>query len=532
MIKEKTKKSTFPGYSPEDNPHDCFYVAEKADEVVSFFKERLTFIEGEKAGHPFIPEPWQENILRALFGWYRPDGTRRYREAFLFVPRKNGKTPFCAGIINYVAYCEGEPGAQIYSSAGDREQASLIYRHASEMIYANAALSKHARTYKSLKSIEFFGGGVIYKALSAEANTKHGLNAQLIVNDELHIQPDRDLVDTLETATASRRQPIIVHITTAGFDKHSICYEKYDYACKIRDGVIDNPYFLPVIYEASPGDDWRDEKTWQKANPNYGVSVNVDYLRKECKEAVDVPAKENTFKRLHLNIWTEQETRWLSKEAWSECFEDYSEADLEGQPCYGGLDLSSTTDLTVFTLYFPMVHKVLCYCFAPKENAMRREKKDKVPYLLWAKDGYIELTDGNAVDYDFIRSKINKLKERFDIRSIGIDPWNAVGLINNLVSDRFEILKVPQRITHLTFPAKELEKLIALRTIRHNNNPVLNWCISNVSVTQDAAGNIMPSKAKSTERIDCVSALLNSIAVCAMKPVQQSVYEERGAIVL
>lgn len=522
-----------PNYSPWDNPHDCILDVEKAKEVIEFFHNELVFIEGKRAGTPFELELWQQSIVAALFGWFRPDGTRRYREAFIFVPRKNGKTPYCAGIIDYVGFCDGEPGAQIYSSAGERDQAALTFRHAAGMIARNRTLSKCSRTYRTYKSIEYGSDGTtVYKALSADADTKHGQNIHVVVNDELHVHKTRDLIDTLETGTASREQPLIIHITTAGFDKETICREKYDYACKVRDGIIDDPYFLPVIYEAQEGDDWTSEETWKKANPNYGVSVSPEYIRKACKEAEEIPAKENTFKRLHLNIWTEQDVRWLSKEVWDECGSDYTEDDLYGKVCYGGLDLSSTTDLSCFVLFFPDTGSILCYPFAPHDGAHRRGRRDKAPYIDWHRDGFIELTPGDVIDYDRIRTKINELDKKFNIQAVAIDRWNATQISTQLDGDGFKVIPMGQGYASMSAPSKEMEKLVLERAIKHNRHPAMNWCISNISIEQDAAGNIKPSKKKSPERIDCVVALVNAIAGCLVEPINESIYETRGVLTL
>ena len=519
------------GYDPYESAGDCYFDEKAAQAVVDFFSDELELIEGKCAGKPFQLEGWQQKIVRNLFGWKRPDGTRRYREAFIFVPRKNGKTPFCAGLINYVAFCDGEPGAQIYSAAGEREQAALVFRHAAGMIARNPVLSALSRVYRTFKSIEFGGGATVYKALSADADTKHGLNAHLVINDELHVQPNRDLVDTLETATASRLQPLIVHITTAGFDRSTICYEKYDYAKKVRDGIIENPSFFPVIYEAEPTDDWRLESTWVKANPNLGVSVELDYLRQACEEAKQIPAKENTFKRLHLNIWTEQDVRWLSQERWDT---------LAGRvntetPCFAGLDMSTTTDLTAFVLVFKdgERYSVKPFFFAPRENAINREKKDGVPYLTWARQGFLELTEGNVVDYDYVRRRINEIGREYEIKGIAADRWNATQLIVQLAGDGFELVPFGQGFASMSGPCKKLEEIILGENLTHDNNPVMNWCVSNVCVKEDPAENIKPIKSKKTERIDGVVALVMGLGLCIQEEVSRpSVYENRGVSLL
>lgn len=521
-----------PVYDPINTAGDCWFDSESAENAVGFFRDNLCFIEGEKAGQPFELELWQQSIIINLFGWKRPDGTRRYREAFIFVSRKNGKTPLAAGIINYVAFCDGEPGAQIYSSAGEREQAALVFRHASGMIYRNPELVKRSKIYRSFKSIEFYSGATIYKALSADADTKHGLNAHLVINDELHIQPNRDLVDTLETSTASRRQPLIIHITTAGFDKHTICYEKYDYACKVRDGIINDTKMLPIIYETEEGDDWTDEKVWYKANPNLGISVSLDYLRSACKEAQDIPAKENTFKRLHLNIWTEQETRWLSMDKWRQC--ECIDYDLTGCTGFAGLDLSSNKDITAFVMVFDIDGRyfVLPRFWIPKDNAHDREKRDGVPYIQWAKDGYIRMTPGNVIDYETVISDIMKDFEKYKIRNTAFDRFAFESIRQrflNLGVEQDKFISFGQGYVSMSQPMKETEKLILSGNMVHNNNPVLTWMASNVAVSQDAAGNVKPDKARSKEKIDGVVALIMAVGLLITQPQEEeSIYETRG----
>lgn len=526
-----------PGYDPEKTAGDCEYIPAKADHISDYFLSELVFIEGGKAGQPFRLEDWQESIIKNLYGWYRPDGTRRYRTAFIFVPRKNGKTPFCAGIVDYMLFCDDEPGSQVYSAAGEREQAALCYRHAAGMIERNPDMAKRCRTYRTYKSIEAYNGNAVYKALSADSETKHGLNAQCIIVDELHVQPNRDLVDTLVTSTASRRQPLLIYITTAGiYNKTSICWEIYDYACKVRDGLIDDPYFLPVIYEADKDDDWTDEDVWAKANPNLGVSVSLDYLRGECKKAQELPAYQNTFRRLHLNQWTEQDVRWIPMDKWESCAAKFDESDLLGRECFLGIDMSSTTDLSGLSLVFPWekgFYRTLFYAFAPEDNAKKREDRDRVPYLQWAREGHLILTPGNIVDYDFVRKFIKRLAGKFQIREIAMDPWNSTQLQTQLTDDGFTVIKFRQGYVSMTAPCKELEKLILAGLIQHNNNPVANWCMSNVAVDMDPAGNLKPNKSKSTERIDIVVALLEGLGQAMVAPEKvTSVYEKRGLLIL
>ena len=306
-----------PGYDPQATAGDCWFDEEAADKVVGFFADCLVHVKGEFAGRPFLLEPWQQAIVANLFGWKRPDGTRRYREAFIFVPRKNGKSILAAGICIYMLFCDGEWGAEIYCAAAERDQAALVFDVAKQMVNHEPVLRDACRIYTKAITIESMGS--TFKAISADASTKHGYNAHCAVIDELHAQKNRELVDVLITSTGARRQPLIVHITTSDFERPSICNEKHDYASKVRDGIIEDRAFLPVIYEAGRDDDWTNPEVWAAVNPNYGVSISKEYLAHECQRAQEAPTYENTFKRLHLNIRTEQDVRWISMERWERC---------------------------------------------------------------------------------------------------------------------------------------------------------------------------------------------------------------------
>lgn len=519
-----------PGYDSVATAGRCTFDAKAADDAVAFFHECLRFIEGDKAGSPFDLEPWQQAVVGNLFGWMRPDGTRRYRECFIEVPRKNGKTPWAAGMMCLAGFCDNEPGAQIYSAAAEREQAALIYRHAAEMIAREPELAKRCRTYRTFKSIEF-GSGSFYRALSSDSETKHGYNSHFVVVDELHAQPNRDLVDVLRTSTGTRRQPMIIYITTAGFDRNSICYEIYDYACKVRDGIVKDESFLPVIYEAGEKDDWTDPKVWRKANPNLGVSVSVDYLKRECERAKETPTYENTFRRLHLNQWTEQDVRWLPMDKWDTCTGNIGYGDLVGQSCYAGLDLSTTTDTAAFVMYFPEERACIRRTFIPSDRAHERERRDRVPYVTWANQGLLTMTAGSTQDYDKIRAAINEDAKTFDIKSIAADRWNAQQIITQLEGDGFQMVAFGQGFASMSGPSKELERLVISRELQHMGDPVLRWMASNCAAELDAAGNIKPSKKKSRDRIDGIVALVMGIGLAGVQPADTgSVYETRGVL--
>lgn len=480
-----------------------------ADNAVAFFAECLTHVTGEWRGKPFVLSDWQADIVRNIFGWKRADGTRKYRTVFIAVPRKAGKTTLAAGLALYALYCDGEPGAQVINAAADREQAALCFEAAQGMVKNEPELESRSNVYR--RSIVVPGSGSAYKVISSEAYSKHGMSCSYIGADELHAWPNRELWDVLTTSTGARRQPLSVVTTTAGYDRHSLCFELWDYALKVRDGIVEDDSFLPVIYAADKEDAWDDPATWAKAHPGLGISVKEEYFAQECAKAKALPSYENTFRRLLLNQWTEQDTRWLSMDAWDACADELP--DLAGVTCYAGLDLSSTTDITALVLAFPVGGTVYLkpYFWIPQDGIEKRVRRDRVPYDVWVRDGLIEATPGAVIDYEFIRAKLATLADQFHIKEIAIDRWNATQLSTQLDGDGFEVVGFGQGFASMAGPTKELERLIIGKEIAHGGNPVMRWMASNVSVEGDAAGNIKPSKKKSTERIDGIVATIMAI---------------------
>lgn len=504
-----------------------------ADKACEFFEKYLRHIKGEWAGQPFHLEPWQrDKVIRPLFGWKKEDGLRRYRTAYIEIPRKAGKSTLSAGIALLLLFADGEAGAEIYSAAADRDQARIVFGAAQEMVSHSPALNKRSQRYKN--SIVVPSTASTYRVLSADVHTKHGLNAHGVIFDELHVQPDRELWDVLTTSTGARRQPLVVAITTAGHDRHSICYELHAYSKRLLEGVLVDDTFLPVIFSADPEDDFKLESTWKKAHPGYGVTIKKDYFEAEAKKAAEMPRYENTFKRLLLNVWTEQATRWLQMDSWDKCAGNVVESELEGKECWGGLDLSSTTDLTALNLVFPIEDKLkaLWWFFMPEENVKRASQRDHVPYDQWIRDGHIIATPGNVTDYDFIRVKLNRLAEIYNIKEVAFDRWNAIQLTVQLVGDGIKTVPFGQGFGSMSSPSKELEKYVTGQTLEHGANPVARWMASNVSIKQDAAGNIKPEKDKSTGRIDGIVALIMSIGAMNLAPADPGfVYNTRGVFV-
>jgi phage terminase large subunit-like protein len=513
---------------------EFWFDAGAAELAVDFFRECLVHTKGELAGQPLRLAPWQaEQIIRPLFGWKRADGTRRYREAYIEVPKKNGKSTLAAGIALYMLFADGEIGAEVYSCAGDKDQARIVFNDAKLMRAMSPELRKRSRAYKD--AIAVLPTASKYQVLSSDAPTKHGLNPHAILFDELHVQPNRELWDTVTTGVAARRQPLIVAITTAGYDRASLCWEKHDYALKVRDGSIADPHFLAVIYAASEQDDWRDPATWAKANPNYGLSVKPEYFLGQIKKAEDSLAYLNTFKRLHLNLWTESLTRWLPPDGWQACGGLVDADALAGRPCYAGLDLSTTTDLTAFALLFPpaageALWSLLTYFWCPEAMIRRRSQRDRVPYDVWAREGFLRSTPGDVVDYDIVRSDIRALGTRYRIHEIAYDRWNASQLVTQLQEDGARLTPFGQGFASMSAPTKDFEKLIVGQKLRHGDQPVLRWMAANVVLAKDAADNWKPTKAKSTGRIDGVVASIMALG-CALRQGGPSIYERRGVVV-
>ena len=481
------------------------------DRAVRFINN-LTHTKGEWAEQPFALRPWQEAILQPLFGTLRADGRRRYRTCYVEIPRKNGKTELAAAVALYMLLGDGEQGAEVYSAAVDREQASLVFNVAAQMVRNDPELSAVCEIIDSRRRIYCARTNSFYVAIPAEAPGRHGYNASAVIYDELHAAPNRDLYDVLATSTGARRQPLTFVITTAGWDRHSICYELHDYALKVRDGIIRDETFLPVLYGAPDDADWLDEAVWRACNPALDDFRSLEEMRVAGLRAREVPGQQNVFRRLYLCQWTEQANRWIDMAVWDE--NDGAPPALEGRPCYAGLDLSTTQDITALTLYFPDEDgggDVLSYFWLPEETVRLRARRDRVPYDVWARDGYIEVTEGNVVDYDVVRAEINALGERYELREIAIDRWNSTQLQTQLMGDGFTVVAFGQGFAAMTAPTKELERLVLERKLRHGGHPVLRWMASNVAVRQDAAGNLKIDKATSTERVDGMVALAMAV---------------------
>ena len=508
----------------------------EASRVVRAFPALFRHHKGEWAGRAFELEAWQQFLVAQVFGWRAKDGRRRFRKAYVEVPRKNGKSQIAAGVGLLLLCADGEPGAEVYSAATKRDQALLVHDEATRMVKSSPALARRVGAFRH--NLHVTATHSKFEPLSADFNTLDGLNPHGVIVDELHAHRSRDLLDVLETAMGARRQPLLFLITTAGHGRASVCWELHEYGRQVLEGTVEDPSFLAYIAGADAGDDWTEPATWRKANPNLGVSIKLDFLRRECKRAQEIPAYQNAFRRLYLNQWTTQETRWLDMAKWRECGAEFDPEYLSELRCWAGVDLSTTTDISSCALVFEpddedLVH-VLSFSWIPGDNIAARVRRDRVPYDAWSRDGHLTATDGNVIDHDYIRHTIAQdLKAAFPyLEVVGYDPWNATKWAIDLEGDGVPVVQIRQGYKTMSPACKELERLVLGGYLRHNNNPVLTWAMDNVMITQDPAGNIKPAKAKATERIDPAVDLITAIATMLEFRDEPSIYESRGILTL
>ena len=492
------------------------------------FINALTHTKGKFAGEKFGLRDWQEAIVRKLFT-LRADGLRQYRTGLLMLPRKNGKTELAAAIALYGLLADGEIGAEVYSAAADKDQAALVFNVAAQMVRNDPFWRTQCEIVDSQKRIVYRKTGSFYRAISAEAYSKHGFNASMVIYDELHAAPTRDLYDVLNTSMGARVQPLMFAISTAGFDRTSILWELYDHAKKVQENPDLDPAFCPMLFEAPQDADWTDEAVWHAANPALGDFRSLEEMRITAKRAKAIPAQQNTFRRLYLNQWTEQDERWIDLALWDACNGAVDLDELKGRECYAGLDLASTKDVTAFVLVFPNEDgtvDVVPHFWIPSDTMQARVKRDRVPYDAWVRDEYMHVTDGNVCDYDRVREDIRELAEQYDIKEIAYDRWGATHLVTQLQADGASCVPVGQGFSSLSAPTKELDKLLAGGALRHAGHPVLRWMAGNVAVEQDAAGNLKPSKSKSREKIDGIVALIMAVDRMTRHMDASSVWEQ------
>ena len=513
------------------------YDKSAADYAVMFI-ENLCHTKGTWAGKPFELIDWQEQIIRDLFGTLKPNGYRQFNTAYIEIPKKQGKSELAAAVALLLTCGDGEERAEVYGCAADRQQAAIVFDVAADMVRMCPALNKRVKILASQKRLIYTPTNSFYQVLSAEAYSKHGFNIHGVVFDELHTQPNRKLFDVMTKGSGdARMQPLYFLITTAGTDTHSICYETHQKAKDIIEGRKIDPTFYPVIYGADESDDWTDPKVWKKANPSLDITVGIDKVKAACDSAKQNPGEENAFRQLRLNQWVKQAVRWMPMEKWDKCTFSVDEDELEGRVCYGGLDLSSTTDITSFVLVFPPLDEedkyiILPYFWIPEDNLTLRVNRDHVPYDVWERQGCLQTTEGNVVHYGFIEQFIERLGERFNIREIAFDRWGAVQMVQNLEGMGFTVVPFGQGFKDMSPPTKELMKLVLEQKIAHGGHPVLRWNMDNIYIRTDHAGNIKADKEKSTEKIDGAVATIMALdrAIRCGNDHGASVYDDRGLL--
>lgn len=511
---------------------------EKAAHAVDFIN-CLKHTKGRWRDVPFELLPWQDRIIRDVFGTVKENGYRQYNTAYVEIPKKNGKSELAAGVALYMTCGDGEWGAEVYGCASDRQQASIVFDVAVDMVDQCPALKKRMKPVMSVKRLVYKPTNSFYQVLSAEAYTKHGLNVHAVIFDELHAQPNRELFDVMTKGSGdARTQPLFFLITTAGTDRNSVCFEQHQKAEDIILGRKIDPSFYPVIYGASDDADWSSEKVWYEANPSLGHTIDIEKVKNAYLSAKDNPAEENIFRQLRLNQWVKQSTRWMQMEKWDDCAFPVDERELIGRECYGGLDLSSSIDITAFVLVFPPrddaeKYIILPYFWIPEKNMNLRVRRDHVPYDVWEKQGCLMTTEGNVIHYGFIENFIEDLGKKFHIREIAFDRWGAVQMVQNLEGLGFTVIPFGQGFKDMSPPSKRLMELVLEKKIAHGGHPVLRWMMDNIFVRTDPAGNIKPDKEKSTEKIDGAVATVMALdrAIRNGGTGSGSVYDDRGILV-
>jgi len=530
--------------------------AVKADRVCAFFPRFCSHSKGELAGQSFQPLDYQlQLILRPIFGWVDQDGLRRFRKAYIEIPKKNGKTQLVAGLALYMLLGDNEPGAEVYVAAADREQARILFDAAKSMVEANPALSKRLIVYRN-RIVRRDDSAAFFQVLSAEAATKHGPNIHCLIIDELHAQPDRELFETLTRGVIARRQPLILLITTAGDDDESICYEEYDYARRVLSGTIQDERHLPVIFEAGQKEDWSSPSVLERVNPGVGTTIKLETLLASALEAKNEPRKRNDFVRYHTNRWTNQATAWIPIEWFDACRETLDDAELVTLECGAGLDLAQKWDLAAFVVCFrkylkttesievvaedeagKAVKKSIAinyklyarpYFWIPENTLREHQRNDGVPYEQWLEQGIITATEGDIIDYNRIYSdiidKILPCYPKLKQGTVGYDPAFATDIATKLRDvGGLQTLEVLQNYKMLSEPSQIIEALIKGKRFAHDGHRVYRWNWENVSIKTDDAGRIRPVKPKrASKRVDGAVATIMADKVLSLQPPKPS----------
>ena len=481
-----------PNYDPYEDAGDIYYYCDKtADKYVNFIKQEIKFTKDKWKGKPFIPAPFQEDLLRCLFGWLRKsDGLRRYSTLFLYIPRKNGKSELIAAIAVAIMFLDNVNDGEIYIGARDRGQALTLYNMARSMVHQNPSLSNEVTPYATTKELRADWDSTKIQAISSDALSIHSLSPSVGIIDEVHAQPNGDLIDALETGMGAREQPLMIYITTADIDRPSVCNEELEYAEGVRDRKFIDPRYLPIIYQTPKDADWRNEEVWKAVNPNYPVTPSKDFMEKAVKKASKSLRKLSSFKRYNLNMKTNNLEGWLDMDDWKAGHEEYEEEELYGMECFAGIDLSSTRDMTNLSLLFDNGRTIAR--FYVSKYSVENDKTGH--YEEWVEEGLLVIAGDKSIDYEYLKSDLLKLRDLVTIRQVAYDPYNATQLSKRLEEEYdFEMVKFGQGIASINEPAKAFEVDVVEGNLKHNNE-VLDWQASNVMIYTDANQNIKPMK--------------------------------------
>lgn len=533
------------------NEHDeravangCRFDIKRAEHVRDFFRNYLRHSKGTRwAGQPFELLDWQwQEIIGPAFGWLRPDGTRRFRMVYAEVAKKNGKSTLGSGVGLYLLVGDGEPGAEVYSAATKQEQASIVHGEAINMVAVSKTLLQHVRLNRSTRVISYPAQNAKYAALAADAAGSEGVNIHGLIADEMHVWKDRAFWDSLRYGGIARTQPFTLIVTTAGvYDKTSLGWQQHEYARKWLAGDVENQEYLAYIRCAGDGlstaVDILDPVLHEQANPSYGDIVDPTEILNEAKLAKDQPIELFTFLRYRLNIWTASVTSYILPEKWDACDDPVDEESLRGRDCFGGLDLSTRNDLTAEVLIFPPKDegekwKILCRCWLPIERARARSQKEGMKFLLWAEQGFLNLTEGNETSYADVKAQVRSDIEKFNVTAIGTDMWQAADISQQLDPTNEHIVAVGQNMQDMSPPTKQLDTLALDGKLAHGGNPVLRWAIQNVKIIDDTNANVRPSKKHSADKIDPAVALIMALGQAMVDSDQGSHYDTHDLVVL
>ena len=497
------------------------------------FIESLKHTKGEWAGQRFKLEPWQQFVVWNIFGWKLADGTRRFRYVYIEIARKNGKTALSAGIGLYMLFADGESRPEVYSAATVKDQAKICFADAVEIVRATD-LKNYLTPYRNSIVYELKGG--TFKPLSSDYGTHDGLNPSCGIIDEFHAHKDSGMFDVIKSAFGARRQPLMFIITTAGFNKSGACYTYRDNVIKILRGINQDDTLFGMIYTLDKNEEWDIPKMWVKSNPNLGVSLSVDYLAGEIKDAKNRPEAVRNVMTKNVNLWVDAEKTWILDEKWMQCVASTTLEDLRGCECWAGLDLSNVSDITAFVLLFNENDKfqLLPFFWIPEEKMLEKVRKENINYDHWVREGFVKVTPGNVTDYDFVQADILRITVDYNLKSTAYDRWNSSQTIINLTDEGLTLNPFGQGYGSMSAPTKQFEALVLSERFEHFGNPVLRWMLSSTLVKTDPAGNIKPDKEKSTQKIDGIVSSIMALGewMTAQADDDSNPYNDRGLLTL